>query len=283
VPLANTDGSQDERDPNAFPIAVGNRLKDEIAGQNDSEPVKDWGNPNKIVLLDFSNPKADGDPVYFLAFPSGPDRRGLSKLGSWTLESQTKLILDRVALDISPFRKTRPRATNSEIAFSPSPTPCMMFPSPILQIAVSNYRAVRPRKFFEQLSRHTLSSYPYLPENRNTVYLAVRLELFTYIISVDVIIDLKTFRAASMKSRLFPLGLSPVRVQEIDRIDTSRTKGARHMDVAMHPIKRRECVLIDEKGKIWRWRMVTRRDFTGQSTYGKMCVLGDCPGPGFMG
>lgn len=56
-------------------------MKDEIAGPSVSEPVKDCGNPVKIALLDFSNPKVDVDPVYFLAFPSGPDRRGLSKFG----------------------------------------------------------------------------------------------------------------------------------------------------------------------------------------------------------
>jgi hypothetical protein len=78
VPLAADDGVHDERDPNGLPIAIGNRLKDEIAGPSDSKIAKDLGNPNKIVLLDFSSPKADGDPIYFLAFPSGPDRRGLS-------------------------------------------------------------------------------------------------------------------------------------------------------------------------------------------------------------
>ena len=86
--MDDTDRSQDERDPNGFPIAVGNRLKDEIAGPSDPEPVKDCGNPNKIVLIDFSNPKADGDPVYFLAFPSGPDGRGLSKSISYDLNPQ---------------------------------------------------------------------------------------------------------------------------------------------------------------------------------------------------
>jgi hypothetical protein len=131
-----------------------------------------------------------------------------------------------------------------------------------------------------ELLRNTSRLHLSFAENRNTVYLAVRLELFTYIISVDVMIDPKIFRAASTKSRLFPLGMSPVRVQEIDRIDTSRTKGARHMDVAMHSIKRRECIIIDEKGKLWRWRMVTKRDFTGQSTYGKVYVARSVYGAG---
>jgi hypothetical protein len=105
--------------------------------------------------------------------------------------------------------------------------------------------------------------------NRNTVYLAIRLELFTYILSVDIPFPLFSYRSTPIRSKIFPLGTSPVQIREIDRIDLGKTDGARHVDVVMHPRKRRECVIVDERGRVWRWRMVSKTT-TGSTIYGKL-------------
>lgn len=127
----------------------------------------------------------------------------------------------------------------------------MIFPSSILQISVSNHQAPRTG-------------------TRNTIYLAIRTELFTYIISVDIAIDLHTYRTLPVRSKLFPLGTSPIQVREVDRIDLARTQGVKHVDVIMHPSKRRECAIVDANGQVWRWRMVTNKNYAGTNTYGKL-------------
>jgi hypothetical protein len=68
-----------DKDPTGLPIAVGNRLATEVGNKVETEETKDLGNPNKLALLNFCGPHSENDPVYFLAFPSGHDRRGLSE------------------------------------------------------------------------------------------------------------------------------------------------------------------------------------------------------------
>lgn len=66
-------------DDNEMPIGIGNRLATEIEGPLNDDNAQDLGNPKKLAVLTFLGPRAESDPVYFLAFPSGEDRRSLSE------------------------------------------------------------------------------------------------------------------------------------------------------------------------------------------------------------
>ena len=70
---------EDQEDAHVLPVGVGNRLAHEVEGQVETEDQKDLGNPNKLAVLSFAGSRAELDPVYFLAFPSGEDRRSLSE------------------------------------------------------------------------------------------------------------------------------------------------------------------------------------------------------------
>lgn len=72
--------SKDE--PGILPVTVGNRLKNEVEGvapENLEDQVRAIGKPNKIATVVFSGHNSPVDPVYFLAFPTGRDQRGLSE------------------------------------------------------------------------------------------------------------------------------------------------------------------------------------------------------------
>lgn len=71
--------SEHQEETHVLPVGVGNRLAHEVEGQVETEDQKDLGNPNKLAVLSFAGSRAELDPVYFLAFPSGEDRRSLSE------------------------------------------------------------------------------------------------------------------------------------------------------------------------------------------------------------
>ena len=77
--LPQNDSGQGAHETVQLPVGVGNRLAYEIEGPVKNEDPQDIGNPSKLAILAFAGPRAELDPVYFLAFPSGEDRRNLSR------------------------------------------------------------------------------------------------------------------------------------------------------------------------------------------------------------
>lgn len=94
---------------------------------------------------------------------------------------------------------------------------------------------------------------------RNRKYLAIRLSTHIYIIALQLTLAPSLFRQTRLNSKTFRLGSVPVKLKEIDRIGVDRLGGALPLEVMMHPVRRKECFVLDEGGGVWRWRLVGRR------------------------